>query len=38
MRKFLIVFLLATSARAGDLIVKNFRFHDGETMAEVRIH
>jgi homoserine O-acetyltransferase len=38
MCKFLIVFLLATSARAGDLIVKNFRFHDGETMAEVRIH
>jgi homoserine O-acetyltransferase len=38
MRKFLIAFLLATSARGGDLIVKNFRFHDGETMAEVRIH
>ena len=38
MRKFLIAFLLATSARGGDLVVKNFRFHDGETMAEVRIH
>jgi len=38
MRKFLIAFLLATSARGGDLIVKNFQFHDGETMAEVRIH
>ena len=38
MRKFLIAFLLATSARGGDLIVRNFKFHDGETMAEVRIH
>jgi homoserine O-acetyltransferase len=38
MRRFLIAFLFATSARGGDFIVKNFRFHDGETMAEVRIH
>ncbi|HUJ15304.1 MAG TPA: alpha/beta fold hydrolase, partial [Thermoanaerobaculia bacterium] len=41
MRTFLFAFLLATSALAADehdFIVKDFRFHDGETMAEVRIH
>ncbi len=41
MRPFVFAFLLATSALAADehnLIVKNFRFHDGATMAEVRIH
>jgi homoserine O-acetyltransferase len=38
MHRFVILLLLATSALADDLIVKNFRFHDGETMAQVRIH
>jgi homoserine O-acetyltransferase len=38
MHRFAILLLLATSALADDLIVKNFRFHDGETMAQVRIH
>ena len=36
--RFLLLVLLATSARAGDCVVRNYRFHDGETMAEVRIH
>src|SRR5438270_8632756 len=37
MCKLLIAFLLATSALAADehdFIAKNFRFHDGETMAK----
>lgn len=41
MRALVFAFLLATSARAADehdLIVKNFRFHDGETLPQVRIH
>src|SRR6266542_4743516 len=41
MRPFVFAFVLATSALAADehnLIVKNCRFHDGATMAEVRIH
>jgi homoserine O-acetyltransferase len=41
MLRISIAFLLATSALAADehdFIAKNFRFHDGETMAEVRIH
>jgi homoserine O-acetyltransferase/O-succinyltransferase len=41
MRQLLFAFLLATSALAADehdLVVKNFRFHDGEVMNEVRIH
>src|SRR5260370_2369950 len=38
MHRFAILLLLATSALADDLIVKKFRFHDGETMAQVRIH
>ncbi|HEX9501362.1 MAG TPA: alpha/beta fold hydrolase, partial [Thermoanaerobaculia bacterium] len=38
MHRFAILLLLATSALADDLMVKNFRFHDGETMAQVRIH
>jgi len=38
MRTFLVALLLATSARAGDLVVRNFRFHDGGTIAEVRLH
>src|SRR5947209_1138757 len=36
--RFLLLVLLATSARGGDFAVRNYRFHDGETMAEVRIH
>jgi homoserine O-acetyltransferase/O-succinyltransferase len=38
MRRFAVLLLLATFARADDFIVKNFRFHDGETMNAVRIH
>ena len=38
MRTFLVALLLATTARAGDLVVRNFHFHDGETIAEVRLH
>ena len=41
MRNLLFAFLLATSALAADehdFIAKNFRFHDGTTLAEVRIH
>jgi homoserine O-acetyltransferase/O-succinyltransferase len=38
MRRFAVLLLLATFARADDFIVKNFRFHDGETMDAVRIH
>src|SRR5262245_38252334 len=38
MRRIALVLLLATSARADELIVKNFRFHDGEVMPEVRMH
>ena len=34
----MLLLLLATSARGGDFIVKNFRFHDGETVREIRIH
>ena len=38
MRHFVLLLLLATSARGGDFIVKNFRFHNAETVPEVRIH
>src|SRR5438552_864105 len=38
MRHFVLLLLLATSARGGDFIVKNFRFHNAETFPEVRIH
>ena len=38
MRTFLLSLLLATSARAGDFVAKNFTFHDGSTLPEVRIH
>ena len=41
MRHALIVFLLATSALAADehdLVVRNFRFHDGQTLPELRLH
>lgn len=37
---FLVLFIAATAFAADehDFVVRNFRFHDGETMAEVRIH
>src|SRR2546430_1931267 len=41
MRNFLLAFLLATSALAADeheFIAKNFHFHDGSTLGEVRLH
>ena len=41
MRNFVIAFLLATSALAAeehDFVAKNFRFHDGQVLGEVRIH
>ena len=38
MRHFVFFLLLATSALAEDFTVKNFHFHDGETVPEVRIH
>lgn len=38
MRTFVFAFLLATSALAGDFVVHDFRFRDGSTLPEVRIH
>ncbi|HYS54154.1 MAG TPA: alpha/beta fold hydrolase [Thermoanaerobaculia bacterium] len=38
MRRLAFLFLLAASARADDLIVKNFHFHDGEMLEQVRLH
>jgi len=41
MCKFVFAFLLATSALAADehdFIAKDFRFNDGQTLAEVKIH
>ncbi len=37
-RSALVLLLIATFARADDLIIKNFRFHDGRTLPEVRMH
>ena len=36
--RYAILLLLAASAFADDVVVKDFRFHDGESMPEVRIH
>jgi homoserine O-acetyltransferase len=38
MHRFAILLLLATSALGDDLVIRNFHFHNGESMDPVRIH